>query len=191
MTTEALQMLPPSPVDGYQDEERPEVAGPWRIESVEQADWALFRLGELERQMQENTLAAEVRIAELRARLAYINAQAQRGADFFRWKLQQYALEAREELLGGGKKKTRDLPSGSISFRSKGGGLQVVDRDALLAWAVEQPVELGLYRVKQEPALDEVKRHFKKTGELPPGTDLEPEREEVVVKPAAAAPKGA
>jgi phage host-nuclease inhibitor protein Gam len=174
--------------EAYQDEENPSVGHAWRIENLDSADWALRRLGDLEQEMAENEAIAARRIEEIRIRTSLLNERAMRGAAFFRMRLTEYAERSRTELLKGGKKKTRQLPSGSIAYRSKGGGLVKADADVLLAWAKEQPVELELLRVKEEPAWDAIKKRFEATGEVPPGTDVEPEREEIVIK---AAPKGA
>lgn len=177
----AAEPAPEAPEE-YFDEELDSPTSAWRIADLGQADWALKRLAALEKEAADNERIAELRIAEIRARTAKLNATALRGADFFRGQLAAYAMSHRTELLGGGKKKTRKLPSGEIAFRSKGGGLSIIDRDALLSWARQQPVESGLLRIKEEPALDEIKRHFKASGEVPDGMQLEEEREEVVVK---------
>lgn len=177
----AVAELVTDPVaDDYVDDERPEVQGRWAIENLDAADWALRRLADLQREKAENEAIARRRIEEIQMRLATLNKRAERGIAYFEAKLTEWAKANRAELIPG-KKKTRDLPSGSISFRKKGGGLVVVDEAALLKWAEEQGLEKGLVRIKVEPALSEIKKQLGE-GEVPPGMDVEPEREEVVVK---------
>lgn len=181
----AAETVPP--VAEYQDEYDDGVTHAWRIENVDSADWALSRLADLEREIAENELICARRVQEMTLRTALLNERAAKGAAFFRMRLTEFAKEHREALLGGGKKKTRKLTSGEISFRKSGGVLVVKDADALLAWAQSQPVEKGFVRTTEAPSIPDVKSHFKLTGELPPGCDVEPEAEEINVK---AAPRG-
>ena len=173
----------PGPDERYVDSEDDSVRdGYWRIENVQSLDWALSRIADLEREQAENAAIVEEHIQRLRLRLERLNAKAERGLRFFRSQVQAYADAHRHELLGGGKKKSRALPHGMVGWRKKGGGLTVVDREALLSWCRKQDVELGLIRIKEEPAVDEVKRAFKSLGEVPPGCDVEEEREELIIK---------
>jgi phage host-nuclease inhibitor protein Gam len=167
----------------YVDEDRPEVReGEWKVEELSSADWALGRLGELEREIEVNESIAAQRIAEIEARTARLNARAKKGVDFFRAQLEAYAATHRTELLGTGSRKTRGLPNGSIGFRKSGGDLKTVDREALLTWAREQPVELELVRMKEEPCLNEIKKLAKEKSFVPPGMEKEPEGETIEVR---------
>lgn len=181
---------PEAAQEAYQDEENPSVGHAWRIEGLDSADWALRRLGDLEQEIAENEAIAARRIEEIRIRTALLNERAMKGVAFFRARLTDYAERARSELLKGGKTKTRHLPSGSIAWRKKGGGLVKADAEALLAWAREQPIEAELVRIKEEPAWDAIKRRFETTGEVPPGCDVEPEREEISIKAVKGASNG-
>lgn len=176
---------PEAAVLAYQDEEDANVGLGWTPRNLTDLDWAIERHGALQRQIDENNAVLAERIAQLKLRNENNNAQAMRGIAFFAAKIREYANAHRDELLGGGRKKTRDLPSGSVGFRKCGGGLKVVDKDAVLKWCQAQPIETGVLRVKEEPAVDAIKRHYGNTGEVPPGCDVEPEREEVVIKTAA------
>jgi phage host-nuclease inhibitor protein Gam len=168
----------------YEDEERADVkeGGSWRIEDLSTADWALRRLGELEREIEVNEAIAAERIRELEERTKRLNGRAAKGVAFFRAHLEAYAQGHRDELLGGGNRKTRGLPNGSLGFRKCGGDLRTVDREALLTWAREQPVELELVRMKEEPCLNEIKKLAKEKGFVPPGMEREPEGESVEVR---------
>lgn len=168
----------------YVDDEREDAreGGTWRIEDLDMADWALKRLGELEHEIEVNEAIAAARIAEIDARTQRLNARVKKGVDFFRAQLESFAATHRGELLGAGSRKTRGLPNGSIAFRKCGGDLKTVDREALLTWAREQPVELELVRMKEEPCLPEIKKHAKELGLVPPGMEREPDGETIEVR---------
>jgi len=166
----------------YVDEHEPAVTDQWSIGDLSAADWALSRICDLEREIAENNELAEEAIAKIKMRTDLLNERAQRGVAFFKGRLATFAQTHRELLLGGGKKKSRSLLHGSIGFRKTGGSLEVLDKSELLEWARFQPAEFGFVRIKEEPAVDEIKKRFKLTGEVPPGTHLAEEREEVVVK---------
>jgi phage host-nuclease inhibitor protein Gam len=166
----------------YQDDSDPNVRDGWSINSLSSADWALSRVSDLEAELAENNAVAEEAIARIQSRADKLNERVQKGITFFRSALAAYAYAHRDELLKGGKKKSRALLHGSLGWKKAGGDLKVQDREALLAWARTQPVEKAFLRIKEEPAVDEVKRHFKASGEIPPGCDVEPEREDFVVK---------
>lgn len=166
----------------YLDEESEDVRPGWRIGSIDEADWALKRIADLKAEISENEAVIQAHIARLKVRLENLNSRAANGIGFFESRLREYAEANRGELLKGGKKKSRTLPHGSIGWRKKGGGFEVKDPVALLAWAQTQPVEMGLVRIKEEPAIAQIKAYVEKSGELPPGTDLKEETEEFSVK---------
>lgn len=166
----------------YEDAEDPAVGPTWEVKTLDHADWALSRLGALERERRENEEVAALAKARIDVKLEALNARIERGIRFFASRLEAYATFAKADLLGGGKKKSRALLHGSLGWRKVPEKLAVKDREALLNWARSQPVESGLLRIKEEPALDELKKHFKTTGEVPPGTEVEPEKEEFIAK---------
>jgi phage host-nuclease inhibitor protein Gam len=159
------------------DEEEPNVGPGWHVGNLSDADWALRRMASLQRQIKENDALLEANVARLQLRHAKMNEALARGLAFFAAKVEEYATLHRAELLGGGKRKSRKLLHGSIGWRKTGGGFKMNDKEALLAWAQKQPVELNLVRIKEEPAWDRIKEDLRSTGELPPGVDVEPEGE--------------
>lgn len=181
MSAPSLEVVQPEPYEDELDTGVP-VTDAWHIQDIPTADWALGRVCDLEREIAENEAVADLAISRIHLRTQALNARAQRGVEFFKGRIAAFAESHREALLGGGKKKTRSLLHGSISWRKSGGGLQVQDKEALLDWARLQPAELGFVRIKEEAAVDEVKKAFKATGEVPPGCDVAPEGEEVIVK---------
>jgi phage host-nuclease inhibitor protein Gam len=178
----------PEPIATYEDASDPEVRGGWQIETAASVDWALQRLAECEAEAEAVDAQADAAIARINARRDELKARAARGAGFFRFKLTEYAVGHRSALLTG-KKKSRDFVHGRLGFRQKGGRLEVRDRDALLAWLAEQPVEDGLYRMKLEPEMKAIQARFKSANEVPPGCEYTPEYEDVVIE--AEAPEAA
>lgn len=166
----------------YEDAPLPQGEEPWAVRTLADADWSLERLGELEQQIRENNKLAELAVLRIETRKALLNEKAMRGVRFFRGHLHSFALTSRETVLGTGKRKTRELLHGSIAYRKTGGSLEVLDKELLLKWATKQPIELGYVRIKEEPAIDEIKRAFKASGEIPMGCDIKPETETIDIK---------
>ncbi len=175
---------------GYEDEQDPNVREGWHIESLDTADWALRRIAELQVEVEENDSVLAATIAKLQARTEKLNASANRGLEFFSGRLREYAELNQAMLLKGGKKKSRALPSGSIGWKTVPAKLTVTDDAKALAWAEKQPVESELLRIRTEVSKSALAAHFKGSGEVPPGCDVAPEREEFVLKAESAGGKG-
>lgn len=170
--------------DVYVDEVEPSVTEVWCVSDLTSADWALSRLADLEREQAENRALEAAAISRIKLKAELLNEKLGRGVAFFRSRIEAYAETHRAELLGGGKKKSRALLHGTIGWRKTGGGLEVKDEAALLAWAQSQPAESGVLRIKESPALDEIGKAFKRTGEIPPGMDVKPEVEKLIIDAA-------
>lgn len=155
----------------------------WRVTDLLSLDWALEQVAGLERQTAENKEMADRARIRIAAWEATQNEQLARRAAFFKSRVEEFARDNRPGLLVG-KKKSRSFPHGVVQFRSKGGGLVVVDKDAALEWARSQPVELGLVRIKEELAVKEFRAHCEPNGVVPPGCEWADETETVVVTAA-------
>jgi phage host-nuclease inhibitor protein Gam len=168
----------------YRDDEDEAVRedGPWEPSDLNSVDWALKRIGALEKEISDNEEMASRRIQEIHERLGRLNEKAMRGVEFFRKRLEAYAISNRDALLGGGKKKSRGFIHGTVGFRKKPGLLKTVDRAALMAWVRELPVEMELVRMKEEPDLDRIKKHAEEKQLVPPGMQWEPEVEEIQIR---------
>ncbi len=119
----------------YQDDEAPEVrSGQWAAKTVDDLEFCLRRLGELEREISENEERAAAQHERIDRRLAQLNDKLAKGAAFFRSHAAVFAENHRGDLLSG-KSKTRNLLYGRVAWRKSGGGLVVVDEKALLVWA--------------------------------------------------------
>ena len=183
---ERLEPAPAGPtlVPEYQDDERPEVKLGWRIGSEEEADWALVKMSEHEAQIASidrqlaATIERETRRAEMR------KGSASHGVAFFESALMEYGEREKRALLGGGKKKSRTFLHGTIGWRKKGGKLTWVDEKLTLEWAKARPVEQGLFRVEYRLEKKAIQDATRAENIIPPGTELEPETDEVYVKAA-------
>ena len=180
-----IEIAPPQEVEEYQDEDRPEVRGPWKPETLADVDWALSRLADCEAEKNEINRQASAAIqaaAEAIARRAEkLYRQSNRGIAYFTMVLAIWA-EGNPDKIKQGQKKSRSFIHGSIGTRKKGGKLTVIDRDALVAWVRMKPPEDGLFRVKVEPEMKEIQKLYTTQGEVPPGCDVDPERDEIEIK---------
>lgn len=141
------------------------------------AEWSeLFVLADktaVERAV-DHILTARERLERVKAacRRAVAHAQAlvQQAESFFLPELEAWAIENRPK-----RGKTHRLTMGSIGFRKSPERLVVSDEGSTLAWARDHLPEA----VKRTESLlvSEVQLHFKRTGELPPGTELQDARE--------------
>jgi phage host-nuclease inhibitor protein Gam len=171
-------------IELYQDEENPGVRETWSIQDLGSVDWALRRKAECTREAVEIELQARAAIEAIKRRAEALMCKALRASDFFEMKLQEWAEHHRDQL-GQGKKKSRDFVHGRIGTRSKGGKLVVTDKTALETWLRSQPPERGLCRIKVEANMKAVQDLFKAQGEIPPGCDVDPERDEIYIQAEA------
>lgn len=178
----------------YQDETDPTVRDGWQVENLGSLEWAMSRIADLEAERDEVQAATLDAVHRVEARGAALVQKVERGVHFFRGQVLRYIEAHRGELLKGGARKSRTLIYGTVGWRSGGGRLKAIDKDALAAWAAAQPVELGLYRVKVEPDMKAIQAYAKRTGEVPPGTEYETEHETAyvtAVQPGTTLTKGA
>jgi phage host-nuclease inhibitor protein Gam len=171
-----MSAIPPE-LYNYADEQEPSVQVGWQVDSPESADWALLRLAECEAEAAAIEAQYAAAVARLRLHADGLVRRAGRGAAFFRYKLTDYAERHRADILGHGKRKSRDYLHGRLSWRSRSERLVVQDREALIGWLSAQPVEANLYRIKIEPDMKALQDLLKRTGQVPPGCDVEPESE--------------
>jgi len=162
------ESLSPPEVE-YQDDEAPEVRGPWMPSTIQDVDWALRRKAECEKEAAEIDSQLSAAISAARERADALKAKALRGAAFFELRLSEWANANKAEIVRG-KRKSREFLHGKISFRESPAHLEVTDKNALRDWLLSQPVEAGLYRIKPEPEMAALQEHFRLTGEVPPGT---------------------
>lgn len=165
----------------YVDEADPQVRGEWRVQNEGDLDFAFARLAHLEQEVATNEELGVRAIARVEERVRQLNAKADRGIKFFRFRIEEFARNNRDRILGGGKKKSRDYPNGRIAWRKRTGGLVVDDDAALLAWAQSQPMELGLVRIKEAPDLKAIQAFARAHNLVPPGMSERDAGEDVAI----------
>lgn len=187
---------PPLDADGDPD---PAATEGWAIRSLEDLEWALKRLGELEVEAEGNRRRAQAeadslqrKIAVIRERRDAINAPLERGVVFFESHIKAYAEKHKGELLGSGKRKTRKFLHGALSWKKTGGrwryrqdpdGERLPDAEKqLLAWAQSNHPGAIREKVERSVDLDAVKTYAKTTGEVPDGLEFVPESDELEIK---------
>ena len=168
----------------YQDEERPDVRLGWRIGGENEADWAFERIQYLESHIGAIEEQERAAIARIQQRAAQLKEASQRGVLFFSSALMEYGEREKRALLGGGKKKSRAFLHGVIGWRKRGGKLAWIDEKVTLEWAKSRPVEQGLFRVEYRLEKKAIQDATRAENIIPPGTELEPETDEVYVKAA-------
>lgn len=168
------------PSEVWNADELEEVPETWAPSSLSDADWCLKRLGELEAEKAEVDAVLRDRVAELQTRAEKLKEKADRAISFISTRLRQYAEANREELLKGGKAKSRALLHGRIGWKKAGGAPVMTDAAQVLAWARAEAPQF--VRTKEEPAWSDLKKHVAETGEVVPGVDMEPESEEFTWK---------
>ena len=154
----------------------------WRIDGLSSLDWALGKLGAAEAELAALVELRNRAVNRLDAQVKLAGSAARHAVEYFTAQVAVYCGAHREELLTG-KKKSRALPCGTVGWRAKGGRLQVVDEDAVAAWATAQAVA-GI--VTMRPVIDKaaLTKHLDATGEVPPGCTLEDATDELYIKPA-------
>lgn len=139
----------------------------WRIESDEDAEWAMRKLALRERRLAEEERKAEDWRSRILAWFERATRRSRRSAEFFRGHLERYALERRQETGEA----TLWLPSGAVSTRaSTKRKVRVGDDEAFRRWALEH---LGspLVRVAPELVAAEADRRLQPV-EVDDGQDL-------------------
>jgi phage host-nuclease inhibitor protein Gam len=153
----------------------------WRVDSIGALEWAFERLADLEAEKADNEALEAAAVDRLRARVRQLNAKLDRGIAFFRGHIAVFAGDNRAELLGSGKKKSREFPRGKLAWRTTRGGLRVADEKELLTWALAQDPRLELVSMHPRPALGPIREHAAKAGIIPPGMAEEPPHDELSI----------
>src|SRR5690606_11678921 len=141
-------------MDEYQDFAAAEVGtdttdGSWRITDDAGADWALRKIAQAQRRIEQRKAFVEAEIARLQRWQEEANKQDLSDIEFFTSHLQSY-FETLRESGALGKRKSYPLPHGVLAVRATQPKFER-DNDQLLAWA-KGTGDASLVRVKEEPA---------------------------------------
>lgn len=157
----------------------------FRIETPEQATWAMRKYRRLAQRFEGNKRLAEAEHARIDAWLERVNSTIAGQAEFFEGHLRAYAMQ--ERTAG---RKSVDLPDGVIKTRTSSEKINV-DKNTFVQWALETDRQ-DLLRTTYAPdmhaitttvVIDQGKVIDPTTGEVVPGTDVTPERITVSITP--------
>lgn len=85
-------------------------------------------------------------------------------------------------MIEGRKLKSVKTPWGTVGFRTAGGGLFVVDEQAVLAQVEAGTLPESIKRVKIDLSKSALNEHYKSTGEIPDGVELVPVHQQFYIK---------
>jgi len=122
-------------------------------ENLEQADWQVRKIARLRRMMDENEAIAFAEIGRIREWLAEENCKLARRASFFEDALRGFH---RHLLEFDAKRKTVNLPAGTLRARQHPAKVDVIDAEVFVRWAMaERP---ALVRTRHEPDKTAIKQ---------------------------------
>ena len=138
MTADTADVVPfPTPPAVDLDDYPARVPDPDTVMSDEVAAQLVHALWALRRRIARKEATAAAALAAETARVnAWLEDQTGRSrveADAIQARLEEWALDVRD--ASGGRRKSVSFPHGRVVTRESGGGWEVTDRAALLAWA--------------------------------------------------------
>lgn len=146
----------------------------FRIETKEQAIWALRKIAGIERNRQEARAAAQAEINRIKAWLADEEKRSDQGREYLDFLLEDYH---RRQLTENKKLKTIKLPHGELQLRAQQPDF-TRDNEALMAWAKNNRPEFVISPPPPESVLNWAE--LKKTLKVVKGQAVYPETGEVV-----------
>lgn len=146
--------------------EIPEERERFRIETKDQAAWALRKMSKIKAEIDENIMTAQAEIERITGWRDSENEKLERSAAFFEGLLYEYFMALRET---DPKLKTMKLPHGALKMRAQQPEFQY-DETQLLPWAKENLPDAVV--VKVSVSKTPVKKHIKETGEMVPGVTI-------------------
>jgi len=138
----------------------------FKIESKDQAAWALRKMSRIKAEIEENNKVAQAEIERIIAWRDKENEKLERSISFFESLLHEFFLSQRES---DPKLKTMKLPHGTLKMRAQQPQYEY-DEDVLLPWAKENLPEAVV--TKESVAKNAVKKYIQETGEAVPGVTI-------------------
>lgn len=135
-------------------------------------DFLLQKMADRALAIANNDEVADRRIAMIEGWRRQQNATIEREIGWLR-----LHFEALSDGYDFGAKKSRALPHGTFGFRKKGDTLEIIDMPAAVTFAEANGLEIKR-SVNKTPLLE----HFRKTGEIPDGTEFVPGGDAFFVK---------
>ena len=148
-----------------------------KIETKDQAAWALRKMSRIKAEQDENIQTAQAEIERITSWRDEENGKLERSISFFEGLLYEYFVQLRGD---DPKLKTMKLPHGTLKMRAQQPQYEY-DESLMLPWAKKNLPEAVV--VKESVAKTPVKKHIKDTGEMVPGVEIveRPERFSVEV----------
>lgn len=156
--------------------EAPEEKERFRIETKDQAAWALRKMSRIQAEIEENNKVAQAEIERVTAWRDEENEKLERSISFFESLLHEFFHSQRES---DPKLKTMKLPHGTLKMRKQQPQYEY-DEDQLLPWAKESLPEAVV--VKETVSKNPVKKHIRETGEMVPGVTITERPEKFIVE---------
>ena len=186
---ELFEQPPPEPEEG-DEEDRAVERRPWRIETTEQAEWAMRKLAQMRARIAEVDRLAKYWAAEIAQWADQERKAPSRTAAFFEGVLKDYGRRKREAE----KMATVRLPSGSVASRKGGGRVAISDEIAVMKWAKTLPKDkqAEIIKVKESLRVSAIQKLVSVTkdgavvadgGEIVPGLIVQPETVTFTVTP--------
>ena len=138
----------------------------FKIESKDQAAWALRKMSKIKAEIEENNKVAQAEIERITAWRDEENEKLERSISFFESLLHEFFLSQRES---DPKLKTMKLPHGTLKMRKQQPQYEY-DEAQLLPWAKKNLPEAVI--VKESVAKNSVKKYIQETGEVVPGVTI-------------------
>lgn len=160
-------------LDGREQTEK----GTFKITNEEQANWALRKISQLKKQIEQNNEFAEMEISKVEAWRQSENKKQQDSIDYFTGLLAEFALQKKKEDPS---LKTKKLPYGKLQFRNQPSKWNV-DKAKVVKYLEETGMN-DFIRVKKEPKVADIKKAFNvqngkvinpETGEIIEGIEVE------------------
>jgi hypothetical protein len=153
----------------------------FKVTDDSSANWALRKIAQHKKQMEQNNLLAEEEIHKIEAWNKQVNDEAQQSIDYFQSLLAEYAETIRNE---NPKFKTLKLPSGRIRYKKQQPKWNYDDEQVVQA--LKEADMTDYIKVKETPSKSDIKKAFvvsgsqvidPETGIIIPGIEVE-ERED-------------
>lgn len=146
--------------------EVPEERERFKIESKDQAAWALRKMSRIKAEIEENNRVAQAEIDLIVSWRDEENEKLERSISFFESLLHEFFLQLRES---DPKLKTMKLPHGTLKMRKQQPEFQY-DEALLLPWVKENLPEALV--IKESVSKQAIKKYVIATGEKPPGVEI-------------------
>jgi len=173
-------------LQNYLDEQEQVEKEAFTIQDDQAANWALRKIGQMQKQIEDNNALAVAEIDKIEAWNKQENKKSQDSIDYFQGLLSYYALKKKKV---DPEFKTLKLPNGNLSFRSQQPKWNLDEEKVIKA--LKESDAKDLIKVTEKPMLAEIKKAFEvnkgkavnpETGEVIEGITIEEQPEKFGVK---------